>query len=389
MIGALLTINNCVREFIRRSPVGVSEKDAPFLTSQEEEFNELALSVARVQIPLNPLLKVLCEKRKIDPSRLKHWTEIPTMPTSAFKTSECSCLAAKDLTTIFHSSGTTGQTASRHGHNSETLATYETSMVPWFKYHLCGDDTKRLIFLSLTPVPSDAPYSSLAHMMATVMRRCGAGEGQFTGAVDFHKAWVLDVQRTVKALEAAVEENQPVVVLGTAFSFVHFVDHLREGRMRFALPAGSRVMETGGYKGRSRTMPKTELHQLITRWLGVPQTSIVCEYGMCELSSQAYDGRYTSISATEPHKKERAFHFPPWARVCIVSPEDGREVGEGETGLIRVCDIANIGSSIMVQTEDLGIKRGSGFEFVGRAAESEPRGCSLMSEAEFHLANFL
>jgi len=379
MIGALSTIGSSVREFIRRSSMAAPEKDAPFPASQEKEFNELALSVARVQIPLNPLLKALCEKRKIDPSRLRHWTEIPAIPTAAFKTSECGCLPASELTAIFHSSGTTGQTASRHGHDAVTLALYEASLVPWFKYHLCGDDAKRLKFLSLTPSSLEAPHSSLAHMMATVMSRWGAGEGQFTGAVDAGNGWILDVLKTVKALGAAVEESQPVVVLGTAFSFVHLLDGLRKGGARFVLPAGSRVMETGGYKGRSRTMPKTELHQLISRWLGVPQTSIVCEYGMCELSSQAYDCRYTSMSATEHHGEEQVFHFPPWARAHIVSPEDGREVGEGETGLIRVCDAANIGSSIMVQTEDLGIKRGSGFEWLGRAVESEPRGCSLMS----------
>jgi hypothetical protein len=379
MIGALLTISNSVREYIRRTPIGVSEKDAQFPASQEEEFNELALSIARVQVTLNPLLKALCEKREIDPLCLKHWMEIPAIPASAFKISECSCLAANDFTTIFHSSGTTGQTASRHGHNAETLALYDASLVPWFNYHLCDDDLQRLRFLSLTPSPLEAPHSSLAHMMITVMNRCGACEGQFTGAVDASKAWILDVQKTVNALETMVEGNHPVVVLGTAFSFVHLVDRLRERHVRFALPTGSRVMETGGYKGRSRTMSKTELHRLITRWLGVAPVNIVCEYGMCELSSQAYDCRCCAVSGVAGHENERVFHFPPWARARIISPEDGREVGEGETGLIRVCDTANIGSSIMVQTEDLGIKRGCGFELLGRAAESEPRGCSLMS----------
>ena len=48
-------------------------------------------------------------------------------------------------------------------------------------------------------------------------------------------------------------------------------------------------METGGYKNRSRSMPKAELHALITERLGVPAENIICEYGMSELSSQAYD----------------------------------------------------------------------------------------------------
>jgi len=69
----------------------------------------------------------------------------------------------------------------------------------------------------------------------------------------------------------------------------------------------------------------------------------------------------------------------PWARARIVSPETGREVGEGETGLIQVYDLANVRSVMAVQTEDLGVRRGDGFEVIGRAGPGEPRGCSLLN----------
>jgi hypothetical protein len=168
--------------------------------------------------------------------------------------------------------------------------------------------------------------------------------------------------------------------LGTAFSFVHLLDFLGENNMRFDLPAGSRVMETGGYKNRSRSMPKAELHALITKHLGVPPENIVCEYGMSELSSQAYD-----VKGRRAKGGVRSFHFPPWARAQIVSPETGREVAGGETGLIRVFDLANVFSVMAIQTEDLGIHRGDGFELIGRAELAEPRGCSLMSHSAFRV----
>jgi hypothetical protein len=63
--------------------------------------------------------------------------------------------------------------------------------------------------------------------------------------------------------------------------------------------------------------------------------------------------------------------------VQIISPETGREVAEGETGLIRLLDLANVFSVAAIQTEDLGVRQGRGFELVGRAAAAEPRGCSL------------
>ena len=136
-------------------------------------------------------------------------------------------------------------------------------------------------------------------------------------------------------------------------------------------------METGGYKNRSRTLPKAELHALITERLGVPATNIICEYGMSELSSQAYD---SEIQPPSPSSILAFSTFPPWARVQIISPETGREVAEGETGLIRVFDLANVFSVMAIQTEDLGIRRGDGFELIGRAQLAEPRGCSLMTE---------
>jgi len=167
-----------------------------------------------------------------------------------------------------------------------------------------------------------------------------------------------------------------MTILGTAFSFVHLLDYLASKDLVFNLPEGSLVMETGGYKNRSRTLPKAELHALITERLGVLPENIVCEYGMSELSSQGYDTA-TQNSKLKTQNLERQFHFPPWARVQIISPETGREVADGETGLIRIFDLANVFSVAAIQTEDLGVQRGDGFELIGRAQLAEPRGCSL------------
>jgi hypothetical protein len=59
-------------------------------------------------------------------------------------------------------------------------------------------------------------------------------------------------------------------------------------------------------------------------------------------------------------------------------------VADGETGLIRVFDLANVFSVMAIQTEDLGIRRGDGFELIGRAALAAPRGCSLMAHSALH-----
>jgi hypothetical protein len=191
--------------------------------------------------------------------------------------------------------------------------------------------------------------------------------------------------------------NRPLILLGTAFNFVHLLDHFAATNMRYRLARGSRVLETGGYKGQSREVPKTELHASITKHLGIAPEYIVTEYGMSELSSQAYDcvagedvvqsprsnvqGRPNALSHSPTFSltHSRLFHFPPWTRAQVISPETGMEVPEGETGLLRIFDLANVRSVMGIQTEDLAIRRGHGFELIGRATQAELRGCSLMS----------
>ena len=174
------------------------------------------------------------------------------------------------------------------------------------------------------------------------------------------------------ALEQAQSAGQPVALLGTAFSFVHLLDHCKAGQARHRLASGSRALETGGYKGRGRVAPKEELRQMMTRWLGIPASHIVGEYGMSELSSQAYDRVLPEMPG--------GFRFPPWARARIISPETGGEAAEGETGMVRIVDLANVRSVLAVQTEDLAVRRGEGFELAGRAAGTSARGCSLLLE---------
>ena len=203
-------------------------------------------------------------------------------------------------------------------------------------------------------------------MFEVVRQKSGAPENVFHGNANDDGAWSLDLEQTLARLNSAAASARLVLLLGTAFSFVHLLDGLSERKQRLQLPPGSRVMETGGYKGRARSMPKPKLHAFITKRLGIPASHIVCEYGMSELSSQAYDSVLDATRDTQP--VSRVFHFPPWARAQIISPETGREVADGETGLLRVFDLANVFSVMAIQTEDLAMRRGDGFELLGRTA---------------------
>jgi hypothetical protein len=226
-----------------------------------------------------------------------------------------------------------------------------------------------LIFL--TPSPEQVPHSSLVRMFDAFGRFGGAERAAFLGTTETDGAWSVHVPQTTALLEACAVSRRPVAILGTAFNFVHLLDSVLE---RIPLPAGSWVLETGGYKGRSRSMTRGELHGCICESFGIDGDRVVSEYGMCELSSQAYD---TSLLKPSSAHGNRVFRFPPWARAFVVSPETGREVAEGEIGLLRVCDLANVYSVMAIETQDLARKCGDGFELLGRAVAAEPRGCSL------------
>jgi len=346
----------------------------------EPVFDRLAVSLFRLQFNHNAAYRRLCESRNVTANRVAHWSEIPSAPTSSFKLMDMSSLPPEERTSVFQSSGTTEQQPSRHYHNARSLALYQTSLLPWFGRYLRPESeilsTGKLsppALLSLTPPPVEVPHSSLAHMFAVIERSMKWSDTIFVGELNKSGGWALNIDKAIAYLQPLITLKRTAVILGTAFSFVHLLDCLAELGLQFQLPPGSRVMETGGYKGRSRALTRQELHGLINARLGIPSENIVCEYGMTELSSQAY----ATAAVQHPATAERHFHFPPWTRVQIISAETGGEVTDGETGLIRVFDLANVYSVLAIQTEDLGVRRENGFELLGRAQATEPRGCSL------------
>ena len=373
-----------VGDDVRSLASTAGKNESPHVLS--DNFDSFALELFSLQFQNNSAYQKICAARKLTPEVVEHWTQIPAVPTSAFKELELTSLAPEDRTAVFHSSGTTEQKPSRHFHCAESLAVYEASLWAGFAENL-RFTIYDLRLLCLTPPPLQVPHSSLVRMFETVRQKMGVAASAFCGQLGDDGAWTLDFNATLAALESSRITRHPSLLLGTAFAFVHLLDFLAEKNLTLQLPPGSRVLETGGYKNRSRTLPKAELHALITERLGVPRENIVCEYGMSELSSQAYAGVTSDECCVRTEGRPpvhaslvtRHFHFPPWTRAQIISPETGREVAEGETGLIRIFDLANVFSVAAIQTEDLGVRRGDGFELIGRAQLAEPRGCSLMT----------
>lgn len=337
----------------------------------EQEFDALALRIFRHQFEHNAPYRAYCERRGRTPADVSHWTAIPPVPVAAFREVPLVAGDAQDARVVFRTSGTTGGAERRGAHYLIDPSIYQASLVPTFTAYLLPDGA-RPDMLALIPPRPQMPDSSLAYMIDVVMRRLG-GEHS-TCAVD--AATGIDYPAAAAWLEAASERDRPVALLGTSFSFVHLLDELAGKGDRFHLPAGSRLMDTGGYKGRSRDVPAEELHRLYGEYLGIEPAYCINEYGMTELCSQYYDATLRDAVRGETGRPRRK-QGPPWLRARVLDPDTLEPLPPGNVGILAHYDLANVDSVLAILTEDLGREVEDGFVVLGRAQGAMPRGCSI------------
>lgn len=341
----------------------------PADAGDEPRFDALARALFAFQFAHCAPYRRFCAGRGRTPETVAHWRAIPAVPAGAFKELALRSFPEPCEAHAFRTSGTAGE---RRGVlHLDTLALYEASLLPGFRRGVVPDlaPGARARLRILAPAPAEAPDSSLSHMFGVVLAALGdAGSGFDV------RGGALDAAGLLAALECAGAEGVPVALCGTAFGFVHLLDALAARGARLALPAGSRVMETGGFKGRSRELPREALYEGIASALGVPATRIVNQYGMTELGSQFYDS--VLCSPGEPRRKLA----PPWARVRVIDPETGEDAAPGAIGVIRIHDLANTGSVAAIETADLGRTFAGGFEVRGREPGAEARGCSIAAD---------
>jgi acyl-CoA synthetase (AMP-forming)/AMP-acid ligase II len=333
-------------------------------------FDALARSAFAWQYEHNRHYRAFCDRRARTPSTITHWSLIPAVPTAAFREVELTCAATGLPDAVFRTSGTTG--GERRGvHVVPDISFYHRSLIPNFAAMLLPEG-EPMTMISLVPPPRDLPDSSLSHMIATVMQRFGTRDSRWCASAQAG----IDHDGLGQALAEARGGGAVVCLLGTSFAFVHWTDAMRDRDERHRLPDGSRLMDTGGFKGRSREVGRAELRATYLERLGIPRTHCVNEYGMTELCSQFYDGSLRDAVLRHRLGADRKVP-PPWVRTVVVDPDTLEPVPDGREGLLRHTDLANIGSVIAVQTEDTGIVVDGGFRVLGRAAGARPRGCSI------------
>lgn len=350
-----------------------------FIAAGDGDFDELAAAAGRFGYQRVEPYRRLCDRRGIVPEALDDWREAPPVPTSAFKSLR---LAADEPREVFRSSGTTRGAERRSVHHHPYPDLYRAVIDATFPAACLPAGAGRVPILSLIPDRATAPDSSLSFMAAHVFERHAAPGSAWAVARDG-----IDVEQAHHWLRSH-DGGEPVLILATALALVLLLDRLESetptppaatsasSRHRAHVPGGpvrlppdSRVFETGGFKGqRLKTTPEA-VRRRARALLGLHPDAVVREYGMTELTSQAY---------SRPGGER--LRTPPWMPFRVLDPETLEEAEDGESGLLAFFDLANLGSVCHVLTEDLGVREGGAFRLLGRASGAKLRGCSLTAE---------
>jgi Acyl-protein synthetase, LuxE len=325
----------------------------------EAKFEALARELFAWQFARVAAFRRLCVAYGVEPKNLRSWREIPAVPQALFKREMLYAAGLPKPAAVYETSGTTTGLPGRQHLLSTDI--YRAVSVQGAQQIGLLAQVEFLHFL--VPSPTEAPHSSLSAMFGFWQEEHGKKNGKFWVAKNS-----IDFASLRGTLAGQIKRGEPAGIAGTAFSFVHLLDawvHLPP----LKLPRGSWLLETGGFKGRSREVSKRELYAQLARTFSLRDVDIYNEYGMSELSSQAYT-----------HGTRGAHHLPPWARVLVVDPATRREVRVGQRGLVRWVDLANVDSVMALQTLDVAERTALGFNLIGRLPRTEPRGCSLSAE---------
>ncbi len=317
-----------------------------FKIKNSDDFSKIALEVFHLQSSENQVYKKYLELLKTDIHSISRVEQIPFMPVSFFKNQKViTGLSHPD--TVFESSGTTGQIPSRH--YITDLVLYEKSFLKCFKMFFGAPE--QYCILALLPSYLERKNSSLVYMVDVLIKKTNHPLSGF----------FLHNQKELHQRLIEVEKiRQPVLLFGVSFALLDFAE-------RYPMPLQTtRIIETGGMKGRREEITRAELHQKLTQAFGLKK--IHSEYGMTELLSQAYS------------MGDGIFQTPTWMKVMVSDIYDPLEMSlENSSGSINIIDLANLHSCSFIKTEDLGkLHQDGAFEILGRSDASELRGCNLM-----------
>lgn len=293
------------------------------------------------------------------------------VPDTAFKGRSPYLFPDEPPVRTFSTSGTTGQARGRAAYSKRGLELMDLSIHHNARRHVIGALEAPAI-LRLVPSERAAPEMVMAYGMERIS--AAFGDPELSASVVTSSG--VDMEQLRRLLDRAEREARPVVLIGGSFAYVNICERLEREGLRWSLAAGSRAVDAGGFKGRSRAVDVAELRALIARSFGIAPAACINLFGMTELASQLYDADDVAVGPLGERPKGRLpFVYP---RVRDAHTLALRESG---LGLLEVVDCAVIDRPCTVLTGDVGVATPEGVAITGRVQRGTSRGCSLTLDA--------
>lgn len=289
------------------------------------------------------------------------------VPDSAFKRTSMYLFPEIAPVRIFFTSGTSGALPGRAAYSPRGLHLMENSICTQAKRHIVGG-LERPAMIRIVPSADAAPAVIMAYGMEIIVHRYGHPD--LSCVVVGPEG--IDLDRLGEALDDCVYDGVPVILIGGTFAFVAVCDAFKASQRRWSLPSGSRLVDAGGGKGRSRSVGADELRQMAEVSFGISPTQCVNIFGMTELASQLYDACDRAVGPTG----ERPKAGTPFVTPRVLDPHK-MTPKEGGLGLLELRDLCIIDRPYCVLTGDVALATAEGVAIIERVERGHTRGCSL------------
>ncbi|MES2614461.1 MAG: hypothetical protein V4591_03500 [Bdellovibrionota bacterium] len=275
---------------------------------------------------------------------------------------------------IFLSSGSTGNKQARHIFSIPALENYEQQTCNGFLAFLKRNQlNKATPIISLVPHQTTWPTSSLAAMIEMFAKN------------NFKMNWCdINAQKEILIeILKTYPDRSPCLIFGTTFHHLMLADNTNLEFRKSIQTQFQRlnifIVDTGGTKGRTQALTREQSVEKLRSFYTSPNFAFFSEYGMCELSSQAWsaqkihDGSFIANETLIP--------------LCI-SIEKKTTLSHEEKGFIAFIDTVNTESWQSIITEDVGYTiTENAFHLLGRGPDASIKGCSLNVRNFFNFAD--
>ena len=319
-------------------------------------------------IALNPKLHNFFTDISFASSELKG--TFPFLPIRCFRDFHLHTAIASNTDTTFYSSGSTNAIQAKHIFSEGRLELYSKNSSIGFEHFLDAHKINRNIpIISIIPPKEVWSKSSIAAMIAMLK----------SNGFNIEYCEIENNPQNIEVLLQNSKYHGNVIIFGTTFHHLIVAEYVQNKKATQLFKGHNlSIIDTGGTKGRTQSFSLNETIQIIKNSYGNPtEFSFLSEYGMCELSSQAW-------SIKKIH--DGSFKCNETLTPVVINLNERKALGEGEYGFLGFFDSINMDSWPSIITEDIACildQEAGTFHLRGRAPDATLKGCSLNVKDSF------